>query len=53
MHRQTMKDQHITGVHMATNPPVSHGFPVWNLRNMQVLPLMVLNAETVRAFKNR
>src|ERR1035441_504056 len=52
MHGETMKDQHIPRIQRAANPPVSHGRSSGNLRDMQALSLMILNAEPMRALQN-
>jgi hypothetical protein len=47
-----MEDQHVSCIDTATDPPAACDGIDLDLWNMKVLPLMLLDAKTVRTFDN-
>ncbi len=52
VNRQAMKDKHVARMYGPSCPIVSYSSSVRNLRYMKILALVLLNSETMRAFKN-
>ena len=47
---QAMKDKDIAGIHLTTNPSIAGDRIGWDLRDMEVVSLMFLDAEAMGAF---
>ena len=52
MHCEAVEDQHVSGVDMAADPLVAEDCIGRNRRNVTVLMLVLLDAKTMRTFKN-
>ncbi len=52
MYSQAVEDQHISGANRATDPIVTSSVINRDLRNVEILPLVLLNTETMRAFQD-
>ena len=52
MHRETVEDQHVSSVDAATDPLVASDGIDRDLWNVKVLPLVFLDAKSVRTFNN-
>src|ERR1700721_3662310 len=52
MYRQTVKDQYVARIYLATNPLTSCHSLKRNLRDMQIFSLVALNPKAMRAFQN-
>jgi hypothetical protein len=47
-----MKDEHIAGIDVSANPIAANRVAFWNLRDKEILILVILKTEFVRAFQN-
>ena len=51
MYSQAVEEQHVSSVNGTTDPIVTNSSSNRDLRNVEILPLVLLNTKTMRAFE--